>query len=88
MSASISRSMRSMAASILASWSSVDIVGCKIRDVAISSYRETGEDGVVNSGDRVSKDVLLTVVPWHGRTTLLCALGLEREFPKVLILCA
>ena len=36
-----------------------------------------GEDGVVNSGERGSKDMLVTVVPWHGRTTPLSALGDE-----------
>ena len=54
----------------------MDIVGgSKIREVAMSSFKETGEEGVVNSGEIASKDVLVTVVPWHRHTTLLCALG-------------
>ena len=40
-----------------------------MRDVAISSYKETGEKGVVNSGDSASRDIVVMVVPWHGHTT-------------------
>ena len=67
--------MRSMAASVCASRSLTDMVGCKIRELSISSYKVMGEDGVENSGDRASRDVVVTIVPWHGRTTPLYALG-------------
>ena len=54
----------------------MDIVGgSKIREVAISSFKETGEEGVVNSGEIALRDVLVTIEPWHGRTTPFCALG-------------
>ena len=44
------------------SLSSIDIVtGSKIREVAMSSFRETGEEGVVNSGEIASKDVVVTI---------------------------
>ena len=46
-----------------------------MRELSRSSYRVMGEDGVENSGDRASSDVLVTIVPWHGRTTPLSALG-------------
>ena len=40
----------------------MDIVGgSKIREVAISSFKETGEEGVVNSGEIASRDVLVTI---------------------------
>ena len=62
MSASITFSMRSMAARVCASRSSIDIVGgSKIKEVAMSLFKETGEEGVVNSGEIVSKDVLVTI---------------------------
>ena len=38
-----------------------------------------GDEGVVNSGERGSRDVLITILPWHGRTTPLCALGDEKS---------
>ena len=54
--------MRSIAARVWASLSSIDIVGgSKIREVAISSFRVTGDEGVVNSGAIASRDVLLTI---------------------------
>ena len=65
--------MRSMVARVLASWLSEDMVGCKMRDVAMLLYREIGEDGVENSGE-VDWNVL-SIVPWHGRTTPICVLG-------------
>ena len=72
----MSFSILSMVARVCASLSSTDIVtGSKIREFAMSSYKEMGEDGVVNSGEIGSKDVVITVVPWHGRTTPFCALG-------------
>ena len=44
------------------SLSSMDIVaGSKIKDVAISSFKETGDEGVVNSGEITSRDVLVTI---------------------------
>ena len=44
------------------SLSSIDMVGgSKIRAVAISLFKETGDEGVVNSGERVSRDVLVTI---------------------------
>ena len=55
----MSLSIRSMAARVLASCSSVDMSGgCRTRDVAMSSQRDTGEEGVVNSRERVLGDVL------------------------------
>ena len=72
----MSFSILSMAARVCASFSSTDIAaGSKIREVAISSFKETGDEGVVNSGEIGSKDVVVTVVSWHGRTTPFCALG-------------
>ena len=72
----MSLSILSIAARVWASLSSTDIVtGSKIREVAMSSFKETGDKGVVNSGEIGSRDVLETIGPWHGRTTLLCALG-------------
>ena len=54
--------MRSMAARACASRSSIDIVGgSKIREVAMSLFKETGDDGVVNSGEMGSRDVLVTI---------------------------
>ena len=44
-------------------------MGCSTRDVAISSYKETGDEGVVNSGEIGSRDVLVTIVLWHGHMT-------------------
>ena len=35
--------------------------GSKINEVAISSFKETGDEGVVNSGEITSRDVLITV---------------------------
>ena len=68
--------MRSIAARVWASLSSIDIVGgSKIKEVAMSSFKETGDDGVVNSGEIGSRDVLMTIVLWHGRTTPFCALS-------------
>ena len=68
--------MRSIAASAWASFSSIDIVGgSKIKEVAMSSFKDTGDEGVVNSGEIASRDVLITIVLWHGRTTPLCALS-------------
>ena len=44
------------------SLSSRDIAGgSKIKDVAMSSFKDTGEDGVVNSGEIASRDVLVTI---------------------------
>ena len=68
--------MCSIAARVWASLSSIDIVGgSKIKDVAMSLFKETGNEGVVNSGEIGSRDVLVTIGPWHGRTTPLCTLG-------------
>ena len=53
----------------------MDMTGSKIRDVAMSSFKETGDEGVVNSGEIGSRVVLVTIVPWYGRATPLCALG-------------
>ena len=40
----------------------MDIVGgSKIKEVAMSSFKDTGEDGVVNSGEIASRDVLVTI---------------------------
>ena len=54
--------MRSIAARAWASLSSIDIVGgSRIKEVAISSFKEIGDDGVVNSGEIGSRDVLVTI---------------------------
>ena len=35
--------------------------GSKIKEVVMSSFKETGDDGVVNSGEIASRDVLVTI---------------------------
>ena len=75
--------MRSIIARVWASFSSIDIVGgSKIKEVAMSSFKETGEDGVVNSGEIGSRDVLIMIVLWHGRATPLCALSSRKDNQK------
>ena len=62
-SVSITFSIRSMAARACASRSSIDIVGgSRMREVAMSLLKETGDEGVVNSGEIGSRDVLITIV--------------------------
>ena len=41
----------------------------------MSLFKETGDEGVVNSGEIGSRDVLETIGLWHGRMTPLCALS-------------
>ena len=54
----------------------MDIVaGSKIREVAMSSFKETGDEGVVNSGEIVLRDVLVTIDLDTGARPRLCALG-------------
>ena len=54
--------MRSMAARACVSRSSIDIAGgSKIREVAMSLFKETGEEGVVNPGEIGSRDVFVTI---------------------------
>ena len=36
-------------------------MGSRMREFAISSFKETGDEGVVNSGEMASKDVLITI---------------------------
>ena len=58
----MSLSILSIAARVWASLSSIDIVmGCSTRDVVISSYKEMGDEGVVNSREIASRDVLVTI---------------------------
>ena len=64
------------------------MAGSKIREVAISSFKETGDEGVVNSGEIGSRDVLVTVVLRHGCMTPLCALSVwKSEMKTQRVLC-
>ena len=56
----MSLSILSMAARALVSWSSEDMMGGgRMREVAMSSQSDTGEEGVVNSRERISRDMLV-----------------------------
>ena len=53
-----------------------------MRELSMSLYKVMGEDGVENSGEIGSRDVLITIVSQHGRATPLCALDSEGNFQK------